>query len=203
MHALDVLVIVIGAVFVFTGIKRGLIGEVIRLSAMVGGCLIAFMYYSDLGTHGPLHYLPVQPQIRNGIAFILIYTGCALGIIGLGWFIKKAVHLTPLGWIDRLVGALIGILKTLLIAYIACLSIASLPVRKIRKDFNNSIIFKTYQALPKEMTLKSLLKKKSNLRNIFKKAPAEPIDTVQKKFESFKATVDSAKEAQSSTKKDE
>lgn len=200
MHALDVLVIVIGAVFIFTGIKRGLIGEVIRLAAMVGGCIVAFMYYSDLGTNAPIHFLPVQPQIRNGIAFILIYTACALGIIGLGWFIRKAVHLTPLGWIDRLAGALIGTLKALLIAYIACLSIASLPVRKIRKDSSNSIVYKTYQSLPKEMTLKSLLKKKSNLRNIFKKAPTEPIDNIQKKFESFKATVDSAKEAQSSTK---
>lgn len=198
MHALDILISIVAIVFVFTGIKRGLIGEVIRFSAMIVGCSIAFMYYNDLALKTPLHSLPIQPQIRAGLAFILIYAVCAFAIIALGWVIKKAIHLTPLGFVDRIVGGCIGIFKTLLIAYVACLSISSLPVRRIQNDFSKSIVYKGYKSLPKALSLKSLLKKKNNFRNIFKKAPTEPITNVQKKFKSFKATVDSAKEAQSS-----
>lgn len=200
MHALDILLAVIAVVFIFTGIKRGLIGEIIRLTAMIAGCVVAFLYYHQLAAHAPIRHLPIQPSIKNAIAFILIYIACVLVIIAVGWVIKKAVHLTPLGLIDRLAGGVIGFLKTLLIAYVVCLSIASLPLKKIQSDFKNSVAFSIYQSLPETLSLKSLLKKKAKLSTINNKKPSPPkeIQEVKQKFETFKAAVDSAKNAQSS-----
>lgn len=197
MHALDVIIAVVAVVFIFTGIKRGLIGEVIRLSAMIVGCVIAFFYYHDIAGMAPISHIPTQPQIRNGLAFILVYVVCALAILGAGWFIKKAVHLTPLGLVDRIAGGGIGFFKVLIIAYVACLSISSMPVRRIRKDFGRSIVYRSYTALPDGFSLRNLLKRRKEFRTIFGKKPTDKFEKVHHEFKKFKTTVDSAKKANS------
>lgn len=201
MHAFDIILAIIAVVFIFTGIKRGLIGEVIRLAAMIAGCVVAFLYYHQLSAIAPISRLPVQQHIRNGVSFIIIYVACAAAIIIAGWFIKKVVHLTPLGLVDRLVGGGIGLLKALLIAYIACLSISSLPLQRIRSDFRTSVVFRAYSTMPEFFSLTSLLKKKAKVVTIFGKSPPassahKEISRAKKKFDTFKAVVDSAKKAQ-------
>ncbi|MBN1307432.1 MAG: CvpA family protein [Chitinispirillaceae bacterium] len=195
MHALDIIIAVITAFLIFTGLRRGLIGEIIRLSAMIVGIFVAFLYHQDAAMRSPLRHVPLQPEIRNALAFIIIYCLCAVAIIMAGLLIKKIVHLTPLGWIDRLVGGLIGFLKGLLIAYVACLSISSFPVRRIRNDFNHSLVYRGFTALPKGFALKSLLHSRARLRTIFDKNPPPQIDTMRNTFTKFKAAVDSAKNA--------
>ena len=135
------------------GVRRGLIGEVIRLSAMVIGFFIAFLYYHDVASLPPIKSLPLQINIKQALAFVVIYLLCALAIITAGWFLKKLVHFTMLGWLDHLVGALIGLLKVMLIAYVICLSISSLPIRRIKRDFNNSLVYRSFRALPKGLSL--------------------------------------------------
>lgn len=196
MHALDIVLAIVGVIFVVIGIKRGLIGEIIRLSAMVAGVFVAFIYYHDVAHFPVLRSLPLQIELKNAIAFILIYLLCAIVIITIGWIIKKIVHLTPLGVIDHILGGVIGGLKVLIIAYVACLSISTLPVRRIQNDFKSSIVLKTYQTLPKAFTLKSLLKKKDKLRTMFIKKPSSNKESLHKRIDKFKAVVDSAKEAQ-------
>jgi membrane protein required for colicin V production len=203
MHTLDIVIAVIGVLFIGIGLKRGLIGEVIRLLAMIGGFFIAFLYYHDLIKSTPLKNLSIQLEIKNAIAFLLIYIVCALAILTIGWLVKKIIHLSLLEWLDRLLGAAIGLLKTLLIAYVVCLSISTLPVRKIQNDFNKSHVYRVYTSLPNAFTLKSMLKKRTQLRTIFNnKNHTATIDTLQNKIKKFKAVVDSAKEAETSSSKD-
>ena len=178
MHVLDIIIAVITALLIFTGLKRGLIGEVVRLSAMIVGIFIAFLYYQDLAMHPPLRLIQVQPVIRNALAFIVIYCLCAVAIIIAGWLIIKIVRLTPLGWIDRLVGGGIGLLKGSLIAYVICLSISSFPLRRIQNDFNNSLIYRGFKSLPKGFCLKSLLHNRARIRTMFDKKPSPQIDNV-------------------------
>ncbi len=169
MHALDIIVAFITAFLVFTGLKRGLIGEIIRLLAMAAGLFTAFLYFKDLGSKPPFSVIPVYSSIRFALSFLFIYCFCAMTILIAGWLIKKIVHLTPLAWIDRSGGALIGFLKSLLITWVICLSISSLPVRRIKSDFNTSLVYRTFSALPKGLTLKSLLNNRERLQSVFNK----------------------------------
>jgi uncharacterized membrane protein required for colicin V production len=194
MHVLDIILAVITAFLVFTGLRRGLIGEVIRLSAMVVGFFVAFLYYQDLGARPPFSIVPVQTPIRFALAFLVIYCLCAVVILAAGWLIKKIVHLTPLGWIDRLAGALIGFLKALLIAWVICLSISSLPVRRIKSDFNNSLVYRAFSALPKGLTLKSLLSNRARFRTMFTKKRPREIEKLQGQIDRVKEVFDPAKE---------
>ena len=196
MHVLDIIVIVLSAFLVFAGLKRGLIGEVIRLSAMVVGFFVAFLYSPTLAARPPFVMIHVQAPIRNALAFLVIYCLCAVAILVAGWFIRKIVHLTPLGWIDRLAGGLIGCFKALLIAWVICLSISSLPIRRIKNDFGSSIVYKGFSALPRGLSLKSLLHNRARFRTIFNRKRPPEIERLQGKFDKFKAVIDSAKEAQ-------
>jgi uncharacterized membrane protein required for colicin V production len=167
---------------------------------MIIGFFVAFLYYQDFAARVPIKLIAVQSPIRLALSFIIIYLLCAIAIIVVGWFIRKIVHLTPLAWVDRLIGGLIGCLKALFIAFAICLSISSLPIQRIKSDFNNSLVYKSFSALPKGLSLKSLLQKRKYIRTMFKEEPLQQMDTLQQKFEKFKAAVDSAKEVQSSHK---
>jgi membrane protein required for colicin V production len=191
MHVLDIIIGIIAAVLVFNGIRRGLIGEIFRLTAMIAGCFIAFLYYQEVAALAPLRFLTLHASIKNGIAFFLIYLVCLIAIIALGWIVRKAVHLTPLVWVDRLTGGVIGLFKALLIAYVACLSISSLPVKRIRSDFNRSVVYSTFTRLPQELSLRSLLLKRGDLRRLFFSKEQPDLNSLHRKFEKFRTAVDS------------
>lgn len=195
MHTLDIICVIIGVIFLVLGIKRGLIGEIIRLLALTIGIIVAFLYSNDVLHWTLIRKIALQNEVKHAIVFICIYLLCAVIIIAAGWIIKKVVHCTPLGWIDRLLGALIGVLKTAIIAYVACLSIATLPFQRVQNDFKNSIVYSIYRALPQSLSLKSMLKKRSTFRTMFRKESPGTI-TIPQKIEQFKAVVDSAKNAQ-------
>lgn len=197
MHALDIIFAAIAILFTIIGIKRGLIGEVVRLVAMVAGFFIAFIYYDDFTRHTIISKLPLQTELKNAVSFFIIYIVCLLAIIGIGWIIRKAIHLTPLGIVDRIAGGTIGILKATLIAWVVCLSISSLPVKRVQTDFKTSIVYRTYKSLPKPLSLKSMLKLRNQLRTIFPKHPAPKIGAVQEKISKLRDAVDSAKAASS------
>lgn len=193
MHVLDVILGIIAAVLVFNGIRRGLIGEIVRLTAMIAGCIVAFLYYQEAASMVPLRHLAVPSPVRNGIAFFLIYLLCLLAVIAAGWVVRKAVHLTPLAWVDRLTGGAIGLSKALLIAYVACISISSLPARQIRNDFSRSAVYKAYTRLPKAFSLRSLLRFRTDLRQLVAATDRPELDSLHQKFDKFKAAVDSVK----------
>ncbi len=197
MHALDIIIAVIAAILIFAGLKRGLIGEVVRLCAMIAGFFTAFLYYQQLATKPPISLIGVQIQIRYVVAFILIYCLTVLLIIGAGWCIRKVIRLTPFGLIDRIAGACIGALKALFIAYVVCLSISSLPVRRIRNDFDNSVVYRCFSRLPRSFSLKSLLSKRAAM---LRRSSSGVGEEAMRKISTFKTSVDSAKRAHESHK---
>jgi membrane protein required for colicin V production len=163
MHTFDIIILVITALFVVIGIKRGFVIEIFRLTAMIAGFIVAFLYYSDIRQFVPLGKLPLQAQ--NSISFVLTYIVVAIGILTIGWITKKIIHFSLLGWLDRILGACVGIFKSLLIIWVACLSVAALPSERVRKDFGRSITFQMYKNLPAGLELDGVNK----IRNAFRK----------------------------------
>jgi uncharacterized membrane protein required for colicin V production len=78
--------------------------------------------------------------------------------------IKKVVHLTLLGWLDRLLGAILGFLKTVLLAWIVCLSISTF--NRTESNFNKSIVYRNFKRLPAAMRLTELTRTRNHLRKL-------------------------------------
>jgi uncharacterized membrane protein required for colicin V production len=154
MQILDILFIAAAAFFVFTGSRRGLIGEVFRLAGLAAGFIAAFLYFQKLGNLFGFS----QPQVANAIAFTIIFLAVLLAVICTGMLLKKAIHLTPLGWVDSLFGGVIGGAKAVLIFWVICLSCAALPPTKFISGARRSIVFQIYKKLPPTAKLAGLIK---------------------------------------------
>jgi len=113
MTGLDLLLLLPLAVGTAKGFRRGLVLEVVSLLAFV------------LGVVGGLSLLSAAiPVVRSYlgelfgllplVAFLLVLVLVMWGVHLVGSIIKKAVHLTPLGMLDNLLGAAAGGLKWLL-----------------------------------------------------------------------------------------
>jgi membrane protein required for colicin V production len=199
MHTLDIIIAVISLFFLILGIKRGLIGEIIRLLAMASGFIVGFFYYEDFSPY--LQVIRVPSNIRNAISFVILYVCAALLVLGIGWLIKKAVHLTPLGIIDRILGGLVGLLKAMMIAWVVCLSISSFTAKKFQSDFSRSVMYSTFKKLPPVLTLGSITDAQKTIKNILSKGPDLDINEAGKKIKHFHQVIDSAKLAEKPAEK--
>jgi membrane protein required for colicin V production len=192
MHTLDILFIVAAAFFIYTGVRRGLIGELFRLVALAAGFCVAFMFYPDLADK--IHFNP--RYLSGAVAFLLLYLAAALSILGLGWLLKKAVHLTPLGWADYLFGGTIGLLKAAIIFWVVCLSLSSFPASASRLHANRSLVYKTYKQLPGTMKLADMMKLRNSLKKEVDHDVPRKVKQTKQAIEQLKDKVDSVKNSQ-------
>jgi membrane protein required for colicin V production len=190
MHTIDIIFIVVTIFFVITGIRRGLIGEIFRLLAMIAGFCAAFLFSTELATR--FHFS--NQYFSDGLSFIIIFLIAALIIIGIGWVIKKIIHLTPLGWVDYLFGGAIGLAKAVFIFWVICLSFASFPATVKKMKVNKSIVFSTYNKIPSTLKLDAMLQVRDSIKkSVGFDIPAQ-LQKTRDQVEKLKSQVDSVKQ---------
>jgi uncharacterized membrane protein required for colicin V production len=188
MHTLDIFFVIAGIFFIVVGIRRGLIGELFRLVALIAGFIVAFLYYTEVSKL--FHFRP--PYIANSLSFTLIFIITALAIIGTGWLIKKIVHLTPLGWVDFFFGGAIGLVKCALIFWVVCLSLAAVPQSKFILGLQRSMVFQTYKKLPPVIQRAGITKIRSMIKRDIEEEVPQKLRNVKNQLEQLDKTADSA-----------
>jgi membrane protein required for colicin V production len=186
MQTLDVIFIIAAAFFVFIGVRRGFIGELFRIVALIAGFFVSFLYYREIAAH--LHF--ASPVAVSAIAFVVLFLAVAIAVITVGWLIKKVVHLTPLGWVDGILGGAIGLTKTILIFWIVCLSVAAFPGGRPKFDAKKSIVYRTYTKLPRAMKLEGLSSLRDRIRKKAGTNLPQSIKHASERVESLKKRVD-------------
>ena len=113
MTPLDLLLLLPLAVGTVKGYRRGLVLEAVSLLAFVLGVVGGL---SLLSAAVPVvrSYLGELFGLLPLVAFLLVLVGIMWGVHLLGGLLKTAVHLTPLGMLDHLLGGAAGALKWLL-----------------------------------------------------------------------------------------
>ena len=126
MNWLDVVSIFLVAISMIVGLKRGLIKEIFTLLALILGVVIATRAYSRgaelLGV--VIH----NPNAAKIVSFIVIFLLVAALLTLIGIFLKKAIRLIQLGWIDRLGGTIFGFLRGAIIVGVGLVFITKYPV---------------------------------------------------------------------------
>lgn len=110
MTWIDIVLIIIFCLFVFHGIVIGLIRGLFDILAFIVGYIAAILF-SDI--------IPL-PRF---ISFIIVFIVAAAIIIVLGRLVSKLVHITPLGLLDRILGAFLGAAKGFVICFIFLLAL--------------------------------------------------------------------------------
>ena len=105
MNWLDIVIIVVAVLLGAVGLRQGIIKTVFGIAGLIGGIVLAGRYYDELAA--VLSSSGATWVNIAAYAIILIATLIVVGIIGR--LVAKLVHLVLLGWLDRLVGCVLGV----------------------------------------------------------------------------------------------
>jgi len=122
MNWLDILIIVAALLLGFVGLRQGIIRTVFGIAGLIGGIILAGRYYGALA--GVLSPGGAIWASVAAYAIILIATLVVAGLVG--HFIAKLVSLAALGWLDRLIGFLLGVFVGLLLSAAALAIVAKI-----------------------------------------------------------------------------
>jgi len=105
MNWLDIVIIVVAVLLGIAGLRQGIIRTVFGIAGLIGGIVLAGRYYGGLAAL-------LSPSGATWVniaayAIILIATLIVAGVVGS--LVAKLVHLVLLGWLDRLVGCVLGV----------------------------------------------------------------------------------------------
>lgn len=109
MNPFDILVVTILSYGLIRGIFRGLVREISSIVGVLGGFYAAYSYYPHVAKL-------VSPWISdvaylNIISYLSVFSVVVIVVGILAVVIKYLLNIAYLGWVDRVSGALFGLLK--------------------------------------------------------------------------------------------
>jgi len=144
MNYIDLLIAIPLVWGAFVGFKNGLIIEVASLAALLLGILGA-IHFSDFTANFLVANLNITTQYINLIAFAITFVGIVILVHLLAKMIDKLVKAVALGFVNRLLGMVFGLIK-----YAFLISIILVIINAINRNMTfiskgkieNSILYK-------------------------------------------------------------
>ena len=109
MTAIDFGAIAIVLFFLARGIWVGLIRQLASLAALILGYLFAGRYYEQISPR--LSSVITSPPLCFLLTYALLFGAVFFGVLALGFVLKKVMSLALLGWFDRAMGGILGLVK--------------------------------------------------------------------------------------------
>lgn len=144
---MDWIFLVLLALFAIHGLIKGMILEIATLLGLVAGYFVALREMSVLS--GLLqHWIPLKPAVCGIIAFSLIFIAITAAFRILAGLLRRFVKWTMMGWLDRGLGTLLGILKGAFFLSLLIMLVSMIPPsEKMKKAQEDSILFKPLQTI--------------------------------------------------------
>lgn len=114
MAVADIILLALFIPALIAGLYKGLVTQVVSLSSVIVGLLVASRFAPDLTKVAMLQF-DSQEKVTYIICFILIFLACALVMAIVGYLITKLFKLATLGWLNRLLGGLFSLFTTALV----------------------------------------------------------------------------------------
>jgi len=116
MNFLDIILICIVALFLLRGLFRGLVQEVLSLIAVVLAIYLASRFDDALAPHLKL-YITSDITV-SALSYSLIFIGTLVVVWLLTKLIRSMLEISLLGWVDRTLGGVFGLLEGVLICLV-------------------------------------------------------------------------------------
>lgn len=109
MNPFDIMILTILTYGLIRGIFRGLVREISSIVGVLGGFYAAYSYYP----HGArlISSWISNPAYLNIVSYMAIFSVVVIFVGVLAVVIKYFLNIAYLGWMDRVCGALFGVLK--------------------------------------------------------------------------------------------
>ena len=110
MSIWDFVILILLLAGAYRGYQKGLLMAVVSFVALIAGLIGAVAWTPWLMTHFS-ERSDLSPEILSVLAFLAIFIGIIIAFNIAGRLVKMILDLTPIGAIDGLGGALLGMLK--------------------------------------------------------------------------------------------
>ena len=127
MNWLDIVILMAIAIATFLGLRIGIIKAALSLAGLVVGVILAGRYYVPFSQQ--LSFIS-QANIAKIAGFVIILIGVMIIAVVLAWLLKWAASVMMLGWVNRLGGAVFG----LLLGAIFCSALLAMWVKFVGID---------------------------------------------------------------------
>jgi membrane protein required for colicin V production len=127
MNWLDYVLLAIIVVTAVVGIFKGFAKQAIGLAAVIAGLILAVVYYEQAGA--VFMAFVKNRLVSQFLGFLLIFVLVLVAGAILGHLITKAM-IGPLALVNRLLGALFGVIKAVLICGIIVFALVSFEVAR-------------------------------------------------------------------------
>ncbi len=117
---MDIVILIVLGAGAIVGFTKGFLKQLAGLLGLVAGLLIAKALYATVAER---FFLPLTDSltVAQGIAFVVIWLAVPLAFLLLATLLTKAMEAVALGWVNRLLGAGLGLLKSaLLVSLLIC-----------------------------------------------------------------------------------
>ena len=108
MVGLDLVVVVFCAFLVAKGIWKGFVKEIAGIVAVIGGVAVSFLFHAKVQ---PYISAFVGEKYIQLVSYVIIFLGFYLIVMMLGKLLDKILRSIMLGGINRVLGALFGLIK--------------------------------------------------------------------------------------------
>ena len=127
MTTFDWVVVLVIGLSTLAAFFRGVVRELIAAVAGVLGLIGAIAFTPVLGTMLPA--IPGYPAVPYLVAFALIVIGALLVGALIAWPLTKAVRAAGLGFVDRFLGSIFGVVRgaALMLAFVIVAGLTPLP----------------------------------------------------------------------------
>jgi membrane protein required for colicin V production len=113
MNWVDIIILIVLAIGLFKGFGNGFVRGLFGLAAVVLGIMFAAGNYEQVA-EVLLSRLAISEQWQSILAFLIIFVVTLILVNVVGKIISKALKLSALGWLDRLVGGVLGLIMSCL-----------------------------------------------------------------------------------------
>jgi membrane protein required for colicin V production len=150
MNPLDLGILSIAAIFFIRGLFRGFVYELITVVGLILGYIISITYLSLL-TGVILKYFPTFPEsVVKLVSFFILFVGTNLLLRFVANILTKTLKVALLGWLNRLLGGILGVIKSIFIMGIIVFVINLIPFSSTfldQFDVKESLLFPMLDAV--------------------------------------------------------
>ena len=107
MNWLDIVLAIVFVIGIVLGLKAGLIKMAVSLAGLILGIFLAGHFYMNLANI--MTFIPSE-QVARVVAYIIIFVVVLIIAAILSWVLTKFASATLLGWVNRLAGAIVGLI---------------------------------------------------------------------------------------------
>lgn len=138
MVLIDIVILVVVALSFMMGGFRGLVKEALSLATWIAALLIAAFFYEQLAAL----FIDVIDSItlRQMAAFALLFVGSVFVGTLISNLISRLMSAVGLGGVDRVLGALFGIIRGLIIVGLVIFVLMAYPLEFTSSWFENSLL---------------------------------------------------------------